>query len=75
MGELLSNIEENISGLRIIKAFDAEKNSQKHFEENSSRYSNIMTRLLRKKDLSSPMSEYLSTIVLICVMWFGGQLF
>tara|TARA_B100000683_G_scaffold17550_1_gene17350 strand:+ start:5179 stop:6999 length:1821 start_codon:yes stop_codon:yes gene_type:complete len=74
MGELLSNIEENISGLRIIKAFDAEKNSQKHFEENSSRYSNIMTRLLRKKDLSSPMSEYLSTIVLICVMWFGGQL-
>ena len=33
-----------------------------------------MTRLLRKKDLSSPMSEYLSTIVLICVMWFGGQL-
>ena len=74
MGELLSNIEENISGLRIIKAFDAEKNSQKHFQENSSRYSNIMTRLLRKKDLSSPMSEYLSTIVLICVMWFGGQL-
>jgi len=74
MGELLSNIEENISGLRIIKAFDAEKNSQKHFEENSSRYSNIMTRLLRKKDLSSPMSEFLSTIVLICVMWFGGQL-
>ena len=39
MGELLSNIEENISGLRIIKAFDAEKNSQKYFEENSSRYS------------------------------------
>ena len=74
MGELLSNIEENISGLRIIKAFDAEKNSQKYFEENSSRYSSIMTRLLRKKDLSSPMSEYLSTIVLICVMWFGGQL-
>ena len=74
MGVLLSNIEENISGLRIIKAFDAEKNSQKYFKENSSRYSNIMTRLLRKKDLSSPMSEFLSTIVLICVMWFGGQL-
>ena len=74
MGEILSNIEENISGLRIIKAFDAEKKSQKDFEENSSMYSSIMTRLLRKKDLSSPMSEYLSTIVLICVMWFGGQL-
>ncbi len=74
MGELLSNIEENISGLRIIKAFDAEKNSQKKFEQNNSRYRNIMTRLLRKKDLSSPMSEFLSTIILICIMWFGGKL-
>ena len=33
-----------------------------------------MTKLLRKKDLSSPMSEFLSTIVLVVVMWFGGQL-
>ena len=33
-----------------------------------------MTQLLRKKDLSSPMSEFLSTIVLVVVMWFGGQL-
>ena len=74
MGELLANIEENIGGLRIIKAFDSEIKSQKQFEQNSSRYSSIMTRLLRKKDLSSPMSEFLSTIVLICVMWFGGQL-
>jgi subfamily B ATP-binding cassette protein MsbA len=74
MGDLLSNIEENISGLRIIKAFHAEENTQKHFEKSSQRYSNIMTRLLRKKDLSSPMSEFLSTLVLICVMWFGGQL-
>ena len=49
MGELLANIEENIGGLRIIKAFDSEIKSQKQFEQNSSRYSSIMTRLLRKK--------------------------
>ena len=74
MGEILSNIEENIGGLRIIKAFRAEHIIQSQFEKNSDDYRKTMTKLLRKKDLSSPMSEFLSTIVLICVMWFGGQL-
>lgn len=74
MGNLLSTIDENIGGLRIIKAFNAEKRTQAQFERNNDEYRGIMTRLLRKKDLSSPMSEFLSTLVLICVMWFGGQL-
>jgi subfamily B ATP-binding cassette protein MsbA len=74
MGDLLSNIDENISGLRMIKAFNAQKKSQKLFKKNSNEYRSVMTKLLRKKDLSSPMSEFLSTIVLVCVMWFGGQL-
>lgn len=74
MGEILSNIEENIGGLRIIKAFRAEEIIQSQFEKNSDSYRKTMTKLLRKKDLSSPMSEFLSTIVLVCVMWFGGQL-
>ncbi len=74
MGEILSNIEENIGGLRIIKAFRAEQIIQEQFEKNSDSYRATMTKLLRKKDLSSPMSEFLSTVVLVCVMWFGGQL-
>ena len=74
MGEILSNIEENIGGLRIIKAFRAEQIIQSQFEKNSDSYRATMTKLLRKKDLSSPMSEFLSTMVLVCVMWFGGQL-
>tara|TARA_B100001741_G_scaffold313846_1_gene322670 strand:- start:3799 stop:5616 length:1818 start_codon:yes stop_codon:yes gene_type:complete len=74
IGELLSNIDENIGGLRIIKSFRAEKIIQSRFEKNSNQYLEIMNRLLRKKDLSSPMSEFLSTIVLVCVMWFGGKL-
>ena len=74
MGHLLSNIEENIGGLRIIKAFNAEYKTHAHFEQNNDDYRFIMTKLLRKKDLSSPMSEFLSTVVLVCVMWFGGQL-
>jgi subfamily B ATP-binding cassette protein MsbA len=74
MGDLLSIIDENISGLRIIKAFDAEHHINSNFERESRNYKKIMTKLLRKKDLSSPMSEFLSTIVLVIVMWFGGQL-
>ncbi|MDC0249637.1 ABC transporter ATP-binding protein/permease [Flavobacteriales bacterium] len=74
MGDLLSIIDENISGLKIIKAFNAEKHINKNFKNESIEYKSIMTKLLRKKDLSSPMSEFLSTIVMVVVMWFGGQL-
>jgi subfamily B ATP-binding cassette protein MsbA len=74
MGDLLSIIDENISGLRIIKGFNAESYINKNFEKDSNEYKSIMTKLLRKKDLSSPMSEFLSTIVMVIVMWFGGQL-
>ena len=74
MGDLLSIIDENISGLRIIKGFNAESHINKNFEKESTNYKSIMTKLLRKKDLSSPMSEFLSTIVMVIVMWFGGQL-
>ena len=74
MGEIMSIIDENISGLRIIKAFNAQKYINDNFNKESSNYKSIMNSLLRKKDLSSPMSEFLSTIVLVVVMWFGGQL-
>ncbi len=74
MGSLLSIIDENISGLRIIKAFTAEAHINSNFDKESNSYKNIMSSLLRKKDLASPMSEFLSTIVLVVVMWFGGQL-
>ena len=54
IGELLSNIDENIRGLRIIKSFRAENIIQSKFEKNSNQYKIIMNRLLRKTDLSSP---------------------
>jgi subfamily B ATP-binding cassette protein MsbA len=74
MGDILSLVDENIGGLRIIKAFNSENYINKLFEKESARYKNIMNSLLRKKDLSSPMSEFLSTIVMVVIMWFGGQL-
>ena len=71
---ILSIIDENIFGLRIIKTFNAEGFINSKFKKSSKEYRKIMTSILRKKDLSSPMSELLSTIVMVVVMWFGGQL-
>tara|TARA_B100000902_G_scaffold90361_1_gene94058 strand:+ start:10230 stop:11936 length:1707 start_codon:yes stop_codon:yes gene_type:complete len=74
MGKILSIIFENITGLRIIKSFNAENHINNNFHQESKKYESIMNSLLRKKDLSSPMSEFLSTIVMVIVMWVGGQL-
>ena len=71
---IMSIIDENIFGLKIIKTFNAENFINSKFEKSSIEYKKIMNSILRKKDLSSPMSELLSTVVMVIVMWFGGQL-
>ena len=71
---IMSIIDENIFGLRIIKTFNSEDHFNSNFQKSSNDYKKIMNNILRKKDLSSPMSELLSTIVMVIVMWFGGQL-
>lgn len=74
LAELLTTIEESISGLRIIKAFNAIGYSKSKFGDQNQDYSKILTHVYRKRDLSSPMSEFLSAIVVIAVLWFGGRL-
>ncbi|MCF8367234.1 MAG: ABC transporter ATP-binding protein/permease [Bacteroidales bacterium] len=74
LGVILSIVEETISGLRIIKGFNAIAKTDEKFREQNSRLTKIMTRLYRKRDLASPMSEFLSTLVLVVILWFGGQL-
>jgi subfamily B ATP-binding cassette protein MsbA len=74
MGLLLSNIEETLSGLRIIKAFTAENFFIHKFNALNDEYRKLMIRLYRKRDLSSPMSEFLGAVVLVVVMYFGGRL-
>ncbi len=74
MGNILSVLDENIGGLKVIKLFNSEGNAHNKFEGESKRYQSLMTSLLRKKDMSSPMSEFLSTIIMVVVMWFGGKL-
>ncbi len=74
MGELLSIIEETLSGLRIIKAFNAESKVNKKFVDNNQSYYQTMNQMVRKRYLASPLSEFLGAIVVIIVMWYGGQL-
>ena len=74
LGELISTIEETISGLRIIKAFNADKPSRIRFASINQEYTKLMIRIYRKTDLSSPMSEFLGTCVMVVVMYFGGKL-
>ncbi len=74
MGVLLSIIEETISGLRIIKAFTAEKNVTERFYRENNAYRRIMNSLMRRGVLAHPVSEFLGTIVIVIVLWYGGRL-
>lgn len=74
MGELLSTIEETLSGLRIIKGFNAEEKVYDRFHGENEDYRRIMGRLLRRRYLAHPLSEFLGTMIIIIVMWYGGHL-
>lgn len=74
MGDILSVIEEDLSGLRIIKAFNAEKKATERFEKENISYFHIMNQLMWRRFLAHPMSEFLGTTVIIIVLWYGGQL-
>jgi len=74
MGELLSTIEESLSGLRIIKAFNAEKKIKEHFSKQNTEYYHIMNSLMWRRYLAHPMSEFLGTAVIVIILWYGGNL-
>jgi len=74
LGRLLSVVEETLTGLRIVKGFNAEEKMQKLFSETNERYSRVFKRVIRKAYLASPISEFLSTIVLMILMYFGSTL-
>jgi len=74
LGRLLSVVEETLTGLRIIKGFNAEKKMQMQFAESNERYTKIFKRVTRKTYLASPISEFLSTIVVMLLMYVGGRL-
>jgi subfamily B ATP-binding cassette protein MsbA len=74
MGQILSVVEETISGLRILKAFNALDIAGRKFREMNADYTRIMVNIGRKGDLSSPLSEFLGVVILMVIMMFGGYL-
>lgn len=73
-GELMSQIEETLSGLRIIKAFNAENKISKRFYAGSDLFRRMSNRIARRQYLAHPMSEFLGTLTIAIVLWFGGSL-
>ena len=73
-GEIMSQMEETLTGLRIIKAFNAEARVKKSFFGLIDEIFLIKNKILYKRDLASPLSESLGVIILCCVLWFGGKL-
>ncbi len=74
MGELMSKTEENISGLKVIKAFNAEEQKKGLFRQTVDGYFHLMNSVMRKNDLASPLSEFLGSVVMAIVIWYGGGL-
>ncbi|HET9571077.1 MAG TPA: ABC transporter ATP-binding protein [Bacteroidales bacterium] len=74
LGELLSQVEETLSGLRIIKAFNAEEKIKGRFNKQNEKLRGTMRRIARRQQLAHPMSELLGTSIIAIVVWFGGSL-
>ncbi|MFC2111623.1 ABC transporter ATP-binding protein [Bacteroidota bacterium] len=74
MGHILSIIEETLSGLRIVKAFNAEDKILSNFLTKNQFYTNVMNKIYRRRYLATPLTEFLATIVVGATMWYGGSL-
>ena len=73
-GQILATIEESIGGLRIIKAFNAEKQMERKFGNENTQLFRLNNGVSRRVALAHPMSEFLGTIAVVIILWFGGSL-
>ena len=72
--DTMSQVEETLGGLRIIKAFCAEQRMNTRFDQVNSAYRNDIMRVNIRQAMAHPMSEFLGTVMIIIVLWFGGIL-
>jgi len=73
-GHFLSILEETLGGLRVIKGFNAEPYFNSKFQESTSRFYHFSNILLNRKNLASPLSEFLGIAVIAILLWYGGSL-
>ena len=74
MGIILSVMEETLGGLRIIKGFNAESRISERFRKENNQYTALQTKVLRRVDLASPLSEFLGVSVLVVILYLGGYM-
>ena len=72
--DTMSQVEETLGGLRIIKAFCAEEKMNARFDRVNSQYRDNIMRVIIRQQLAHPMSEFLGTLMIVIVLWFGGIL-
>ena len=73
-GRLMSMVEETLSGLRIIKAFNAEQQISHRFTSANERYRRTIAQVYARQGLAHPMSEFLGTTAIAIILWYGGNL-
>ena len=73
-GDIMSQLDETLGGLRIIKAFLAEKKMSLRFTKTNDDYRKAMNDMVIRQSSAHPMSEFLGTCVIVIVLWFGGSL-
>ena len=72
--ETMSQLEETLGGMRIIKAFIAEEKMIQRFVKCSNEYRDAVNRVAMRQSLAHPVSEFLGTVLIVLVLWFGGSL-
>lgn len=72
--DTMSQVEETLGGLRIIKAFCAEEKMNRRFDKINSEYRENIRRVNTRQQMAHPMSEFLGTVMIVIVLWFGGVL-
>lgn len=73
-GDIIAHLDETLGGLRIIKAFIAEKKMSQRFYDKNNEYRKEMTEMVVRQNAAHPMSEFLGTLIIVIVLWFGGWL-
>lgn len=73
LGVVMSLLEETLGGLRILKGFNAEGWQSRRFGEENTGYARTLTRISRRRDLASPLSEFLGISVASVLLWYGAQ--
>lgn len=74
LGNITSQVEESVYSMKVIKAYNGQEEQYEKFEKENEGYRSMLTQLIRRQDLSSPLSEFLGITIVLALMWFGARL-